>query len=432
MRVYEIKPAVRTERPARIAIWGPSYSGKTHSALRLARGLVGPHGKIGFIDTENRRALDYAGIVGGKFEHIDLQPPFTPENYLGAFQAFENAGGYNCIIIDSASHVWEGEGGVLDQAESSTEKGLSKWKRPKTDHKRMMNIILRSPMHVIFLLRAKSGIKQKSGGTPYDSGLEPVTDNRNNIIYEMTVSILLGHDHKPMFQDKPDCWCNSNIPKIKAPQEILHAIKPGEFLSEATGEAIRQWAAGVQRDVGDEAKRVAARGTEAFRGWWKTITQTDRASLQSHIPELSAISKAADEKAAQEQLEQEAPQAQPEQELPFQPSGQPDVVQTEQPVATSTPAPEVTAAPTPTPEPKKEESGMTADEFRKLCREHDWTWEHSDDARAFRAGKANHARLDAMAKGNAEFIQIMKEESERAMPKVQPTAKRISPDENPF
>ncbi|MBF0186198.1 MAG: ATP-binding protein, partial [Magnetococcales bacterium] len=42
-------------------MWGGSSSGKTYSALRLARGLVGPQGKIGVIDTENRRALFYAG-----------------------------------------------------------------------------------------------------------------------------------------------------------------------------------------------------------------------------------------------------------------------------------------------------------------------------------------------------------------------------------
>lgn len=142
-----IKPAVRAFQPALIALWGGSSSGKTFSALRLARGLVGPHGKIGFVDTKNRRGLFYAGQAGGLWDHLDLQPPFTPERYIEAFRAFEHAGGYNSVIIDSASHVWEG--GVMKQADNNSSKGLSKWAKPKKSLKKMINVLLRSHCHVI-------------------------------------------------------------------------------------------------------------------------------------------------------------------------------------------------------------------------------------------------------------------------------------------
>ncbi|MBF0098226.1 MAG: AAA family ATPase [Magnetococcales bacterium] len=293
---FQIKPAVRIFQPVLIGMWGGSSSGKTYSALRLARGLVGPQGKIGVIDTENRRALFYAGKVGGQWDHIDFQPPFTPERYTEAFRAFEKAGGYHAIIIDSASHVWEGEGGVLDQADSSNTTGLAKWAKPKMALKRMINTLLRSGCHVIFCLRAKMGVAQDGRGKDakiYSSGLEPIMEK--NLIFEMTVSLLFGPDHKPLFQAAGERYfVNPIIPAIKAPEEILRAIKPGEYISEATGKAIADWLSGATRDVLDEARRMSARGTDAFRAWWPSLSKEDKELLNRHIPELQAIAAKAD------------------------------------------------------------------------------------------------------------------------------------------
>ncbi|MBF0263436.1 MAG: AAA family ATPase [Magnetococcales bacterium] len=299
---FEIKPAVRIFQPVLISFWGGSSSGKTYSALLLARGLVGPHGKIGVIDTENRRALFYAGKVGGQWDHLDFQPPFTPERYVEAFKTFENAGGYNCVIIDSASHVWEGEGGILDQADKSTTIGLSKWAKPKMALKRMINTLLRSGCHVIFCLRAKMGVAQDGRGRDakiYSSGLEPIMEK--NLIFEMTVSILFGPDHKPLFQSAGERYfVNPIIPAIKAPEEILKAIRPGEYITEATGKAIADWLNSASRDVPGEARRVAGRGYAAFKGWWPTLTPEEKASLQDIVPELREIATKADEAAMAE------------------------------------------------------------------------------------------------------------------------------------
>ncbi|WP_130471419.1 AAA family ATPase [Candidatus Magnetaquicoccus inordinatus] len=293
---FQIKPAVRIFQPVLIGLWGGSSSGKTYSALRLARGLVGPQGKIGVIDTENRRALFYAGKVGGQWDHIDFQPPFTPERYTEAFRAFEKAGGYSVVIIDSASHVWEGEGGVLDQADSSNTTGLAKWAKPKMALKRMINTLLRSGCHVIFCLRAKMGVAQDGRGKDakiYSSGLEPIMEK--NLIFEMTVSLLFGPDHKPLFQAAGERYfVNPIIPAIKAPEEILRAIKPDEYVSEATGKAIADWLSGATRDALDEARRMAARGTDAFRAWWPSLSKEDKGLLNQHIQELQAIAAKAD------------------------------------------------------------------------------------------------------------------------------------------
>ncbi len=280
--------AVREAVPALIALWGFSDSGKTYSALCLARGLVGAKGKIALIDTENRRAKFYAGLFGG-WLHIDLQPPFTPARYMAAQDAAIKAGA-SVIIVDSQSHVWEGEGGVLDQADNSTAKGLAKWKNPKMAYKRMTNALFRSPVHVIFCVRAKEKFVQSgsgAGASIASAGLVPICDSR--FIYEMTISAQMESGaHKPMGA-------------VKAPAAIADAIKPGEFITESAGRTIAAWLAGgtavdhAANALQTTARDYAAQGSVKFRDWWATsVTKAMRPQLEPILPELRELASQAD------------------------------------------------------------------------------------------------------------------------------------------
>lgn len=309
----DIKPAVRKATPALIGLWGPSGSGKTLSALKIARGLVGPNGKVGLVDTENRRAEFYAKEAGG-WDHLDFQPPFSPDRYTEAFKAFEDTGRYGCVIVDSMSHVWEGEGGVLEMADTGRtasgqpRMGLNKWQAPKMAYKRMVNNLLRAPFHVIFCLRAKDGVRQKGRGQDAEiesSGLEPICEK--NFIYEMTVSVLLGPDHKPLFKPIDRFFCNPIIPAVKAPEELLPAIKPGEFLSEGTGEMIAQWVGGgAAIDHETErlyraAREVATFGMEQLEKYWKGLPGQQQKALAPIKGELKKTAADADAQAVPEQ-----------------------------------------------------------------------------------------------------------------------------------
>lgn len=285
---FRVVEAVREAVPALIALWGFSDSGKTYSALRLARGLVGQKGKIAVIDTENRRAKFYSGLFGG-WLHVDLQPPFTPARYTAAFHAAIQAGA-NVIVVDSMSHVWEGEGGVLEQADASTAKGLAKWKNPKMAYKRMTNALWRSPVHMIFCVRGKEKFvqqKNNKGETEIVSaGYVPICDSR--FIFEMTVSCHMESGaHKP-------------LAPVKIPAEIAHAIKAGEFISEKSGEIIAQWLAGgapVDHETEalcTSARGVATEGAVAFRDYWQTLTKVQRGSLKPIMAELQEIATQAD------------------------------------------------------------------------------------------------------------------------------------------
>lgn len=304
MNEFAIKPAERKATPSLICLWGPSGSGKTFSALKLARGLVGEAGKIGLIDTENKRAEFYADI-GRPWDHLDMQPPFTPQRYIEALRAFEEAGGYGCIIVDSMSHIWEGEGGVLDMASGNNYTGLLKWQAPKMAYKRALNYLLRAPFHVIFCMRSKEGVRQVGRGKDSEIesvGLEPICEK--NFIYEMTVSVLLGGDHRPVHHSTDRFKCNPAIPSVKAPDDVWAAIKPGEYLSEATGQAIAEWVNGGAvfdaelENLRRAAKDVATLGVARLEQHWKSLNGKQQRMLKPNVEELKKIARDADAEAA--------------------------------------------------------------------------------------------------------------------------------------
>lgn len=110
------KRAERKKTKLRLALCGPSGSGKTYSALLIAQGLA-PEGKIALIDTEHGSGELYSQILS--YDVAALNPPFTPERYITLIREAEQTG-YNALIIDSVSHAWVGEDGVLDMHDKAT------------------------------------------------------------------------------------------------------------------------------------------------------------------------------------------------------------------------------------------------------------------------------------------------------------------------
>lgn len=100
------KKAIREKIWLKILLSGPSGSGKSYSAMRLATGLyqkVGGTG-IAYIDTENRRASYYADKFD--FDVDDFSDPYTPEKFIEAIDSAINEG-YKIIVIDSLSLEWK-------------------------------------------------------------------------------------------------------------------------------------------------------------------------------------------------------------------------------------------------------------------------------------------------------------------------------------
>lgn len=284
---FHFRPAVRTNSKMLLGLYGQSGSGKTFSALRLARGLVGPGGRILMIDTENGRGELYADMIDGGYQVEQLHSPFSAQRYIAALTAAEQAGA-DCLIIDSASHEWEGTGGVLEQAgeiEARTGKpGLHCWKAPKMQHRLFMLKLLQTPLHVILCLRAKHKSRQiKIGGKTEivkDDFTTPI--QADDFIFEMTAHAEILQDH------------SIRLTKCSHPQLEPCFPKNGP-ITEATGRALAEWCkGGVEKTPAGEntGLKAAAGGSDSFRAWWKSATKAERATIDRDA--ARAIAESAD------------------------------------------------------------------------------------------------------------------------------------------
>ncbi|MEQ9135775.1 MAG: AAA family ATPase [Thalassobaculum sp.] len=213
----QIVKAQRKKAKLRVGIFGPSGSGKTMSALKLANGLTGDWQKVCVIDTENNSAHLYSHL--GQYSVLHMRAPYTPESYIEAIHAAEKAG-YEAIIIDSITHEWAGEGGILELSDAlgkDAKSSYTVWAKLTPRHNKFIETILQSPAHVICCGRSKQDYAlnqvEKNGKTvsvPEKIGLKAVT--REGFDYEMTVAfdLTIAHyaistkDRTGLFQDKPE------------------------------------------------------------------------------------------------------------------------------------------------------------------------------------------------------------------------------------
>ncbi len=245
----QFRPAVREQTPLLIGLSGPSRSGKTYSALRIAKGLA-QGGIIAMIDTESKRGLQYASRF--TYLHGDLAAPFTNERYLEAITSAKAAGA-RVIIVDSMSHAHEGPGGMLEQHEAELDRiagkdwakrqkvTFSAWIKPKHSHNLFVNSILQmgADTHFIFCFRAKDKLVLIPGKDPVHAGWTPICSSRFE--YEMSFLLVLPEGA----QGKPDLAATAS--GLRDPFQDY--IKPGIQLDEALGEKLAAWATGKGEPV---------------------------------------------------------------------------------------------------------------------------------------------------------------------------------------
>jgi len=250
-RKFEDKPAVRQKTPLLLGLIGPSGTGKTFSALRLATGIQSVmKGEIFFIDSEARRALHYADRF--KFRHVEFAPPFGPLDYLDAIEHCVGKGA-TTVIVDSMSHEHEGPGGVLEMHAAEVERmsggdprkaervKLGAWNKPKVDRRRMINRILQMQCNFLFCFRAKDKLKITTGQDPRQMGFMPIAGEE--FVYEMVAKFLLlpGANGVPTWHSDYE----GERMMMKIPEQFREIFSKPEQLSEDLGRQMALWAAGA-------------------------------------------------------------------------------------------------------------------------------------------------------------------------------------------
>ncbi len=285
-----------------LGLSGASGSGKTYSALLVARGIAeGITGKkgapIGIVDTENRRALHYREAFP-EMVHYDMQAVdesgnmvgFGPERWIEVIDAAE-AADLPVLVIDSFSHAWEGVGGVLDlhattldkltRGDDSKRNALSQlaWAQVKPRYRRLIDRIVRAKTNIVICTRAKpvlqdpkTGLNARSTKTRRpDVPWDPAADG--DLIFEMTAMMILDPAH-------PGC----PVHQIKCADQFKPLFDPRRPLGEDVGRRMAAWARGQEeaeknKKLLDLARKKAREGTEVFRnGGMKSTNRVGRLS----------------------------------------------------------------------------------------------------------------------------------------------------------
>jgi len=238
----KLTKAKRQQLKLRIGLSGPSGFGKTYSALLMAYGMTNDWSKIAVVDTENGSSNLYSHL--GDFNVLTLMEPYSPERYIEALKACEQAD-IEVIIIDSITHEWQGKGGCLEIHEKLGGR-FQDWSKVSPRHQAFIDAILNSKAHVITSTRRKIDYSldvSNNGKTKVvKHGTKEIT--REGFEYELTVNFELindkhlakaSKDRTGLFMDRPEFvinaatgkklmnWCNEGISVDNAIKEIQEA-----------------------------------------------------------------------------------------------------------------------------------------------------------------------------------------------------------------
>lgn len=299
--------ATRKQAKLRLALSGPSGSGKTTGALMIASGLGG---KIAVLDTERGSASLYADQFD--FDTVDLHPPFTPERYIEVVQAAEKAG-YDILIIDSMSHEWNGAGGCLElneQLAKSKYRGntWSAWNEITPRHKRFVDTLLESPLHIICTMRSKTEtVQQEVNGKKVVQKVGMKSEQRDGMDYEFTTVLdvtvdghvtLASKDRTRLFNDpfviSPETgeklrdWLNSGE-AVKAVEVPKPAPVPASVATEETQDVIARFREYLERaGFGRDREKVLANLSGFFGREVQSPRDLTTAEMQEFLDALSA------------------------------------------------------------------------------------------------------------------------------------------------
>lgn len=265
MDLSDFEPAHRSQTNIMVMLSGPSNSGKTLSALRLARGvrtymmqvLGKDEVRVAVLDTERKRSAYYAGspILGGyeedgetpKFPFLikEMADNFEPRNYInGITIARKNR--VDILIIDSLTHAWAGKGGMLEMHDRIAEQkknSYTAWGPVDKDYNALLDAIFQYPGHILVTVREKEAhelqpepdAKGNVKMVPKKVGLEPIfrKGTRGSLTYEFPVAFKFDQENHHALVDK-------DITDVFDDVESGRPWQP-QRLNEMHGHALAEW-----------------------------------------------------------------------------------------------------------------------------------------------------------------------------------------------
>ena len=191
--------ATKGKKPVRLVLGGPSGAGKTYTALTFAKYLDQFTGKrTAAIDTEHYRMSLYADKFD--FDVFNWEPPFDPKELTKTIHDVEKAG-YGTLVVDSSTHFYSGEGGLLEIVSDAAKTRYggniyAGWAVGTPIQNSLIDTIIRSPLHIIFCIRAKQGYEEteKNNRKTYEKvGME--LQQRDGFEFDFDFSLMMDMDN---------------------------------------------------------------------------------------------------------------------------------------------------------------------------------------------------------------------------------------------
>lgn len=210
------RKATKKRKKIVMSIQGASGSGKTFSALNIAKHICPPDKRVLLIDTENSADIysdtfdfdqpnddDGKNPVFGPYGKLN----YNPERWKKVLTEAAASGLFGVVVLDSLTHMWKGPGGILSSLDADAAAYKAKtgkfadtnalWKKYTPIYEDFMNNLRHLGMHVIFCLRAKEKTERKNN----DKGKLEITklgleaEFREGFAYDIDAQFLIDEDH---------------------------------------------------------------------------------------------------------------------------------------------------------------------------------------------------------------------------------------------
>lgn len=202
------RKAERFQRYMRFALYAGSGHGKTGSGLRFGTKIAElSGGRLAVVDTEEGSSSLYATKPGEEpqndnefdFDMHEIESPFVCTKLIEAIRDAEESPDHTALLIDSMSHFWGRDGGVLWQADmmqkSSNMNGFQAIALAKQQHYYpLVEAIIEAKIHIIITLRAKNeyDVSKDSRGKTQITRLGSAPRMEEGFIYEMDLVTTLS------------------------------------------------------------------------------------------------------------------------------------------------------------------------------------------------------------------------------------------------
>lgn len=263
------RPAVVADSWLRLALAGPSKTGKSMSSLEIATELITlltkrnrlrGNGRIAAIDTEHGSLNKYARYF--KFDSVGLSD-FHPQNYIKLMMEAQKEG-YSVLIVDSSSHEWSGKGGILELHAKQvplTPKNNSwaAWAKITPLHNAFIECFLSLDMHVICTMRARDKLMQRDGEI-VSVGTRAV--QRKDMMFEFDAMGMITYDHKIKFGGTR---CLTLTDREFAGEDLKAQRGPGKPIAESLADWLTEGADNQSSPVYGELPHETAAYLEEIR-----------------------------------------------------------------------------------------------------------------------------------------------------------------------